>query len=288
MEQGRGILMTRRRRYLKPIQRELRFWVVFVRNRTATIKWPILLLFVIACFYTLHNDLHIFENTASHSETLDRLALSFVAAFIFYFVNIQLETERHRVKMSAYLHNKIGRVVHLRRVLFAAIKTSAGICNHEDHLYLVRSELQECLAKIPPVGPVVRFDLPINQEFENWYEALLWIHQENDKIIHELLLIKDYLRSDVIRILLGIEDRMEILERMVENQRKNPADSMQGFSSILYEYKVLSEELAIRFHNQYKYYREEYHHIYVKSRLRSGRPLGSFLGSREFLKWFRK
>lgn len=280
--------MTRQRRYAKSIQRELRFWMIFVRNRTATIKWPILLLFIIACFYTIHNDLHIFETNSSQSQTIDRLALSFVAAFIFYFVNIQLETERHRVKMSAYLHNKIGRVVHLRRLLFAALKHSSGIYNREDQPYLVRSELQKCLMLIPPTGSKVWFDFPINKEFENWHEALLWIDRENDKIIHELLLIKDYLRSDVIRILLGIEDRMEILSRMVENQRKNPAADMQGFTNILYEYKVLSEELAIQFHNQYKYYREEYHHIYVKNRLHSGRPLGSFLGSHELLKWFRK
>jgi hypothetical protein len=280
--------MTRRRRYIKPILRELRFWVVFVRNRTATIKWPILALFFIALFYTTHNDLHIFENSGLHSETIDRLSLSFVAAFIFYFVNIQLETERHRVKMSAYLHNKIGRVVHLRRLLFSALKNSANGKNHEDQPYLVRSELQKCLMLIPPTGVKVRFEFPINKEFDNWHEALLWIDRENDKTIHELLLIKDYLRSDVIRILLGIEDRMEILARMVENQRKNPAADMQGFTNVLYEYKVLSEELAIQFHNQYKYYREEYHHIYVKNRLRSGRPLGTFIGNHEFLKWFRK
>ena len=107
--------MTRRRRYIKPILRELRFWVVFVRNRTATIKWPILALFFIALFYTTHNDQHIFENSGLHSAPIDRLTLSFVAAFIFYFINIQLETERHRVKMSTYLPNKLGRVVHLRR-----------------------------------------------------------------------------------------------------------------------------------------------------------------------------
>lgn len=262
--------------WYKYLVREIQFWILYVRNRLQTVKWPILFVLGLSVGFVsfYHGRSWAGFEHQQLLDSLDRIAISFISAFVFFFVNIQMESEKRRIKMAPYLHNKISRLVNLRRTIFAGMRRQAGL--NEAVGFSSAAELRECSRSLKLSGPI-DLALPIGLEVQAWDGLFDWLVQENQETIRDLLRLKEFLRSDIIQGLLAIDDKMEVLGRIHQRERRTPQATLEAYAEILYDYKLLCEDLSLCFHNEYRLYRAEHQHVYAKARLRRIRSAAGLL-----------
>lgn len=237
-------------------------------NRFITVNSWVRWIFVIAFLWVILFDFWLVNIPAKFSflsvlGTLTRnLGFAYMTAFIFYFLNVHLPNYKTKVKTFRYINNKIINLQWLSIYLITTLEEAAGVPD-SDYKVPSRARIDNlCLKVLSHDGGVFgKFSVP----FKNWYELFNLIDIETNRIVKDLLVIKDSLDSEMIRLLTEIDDHAEnglnFSKGIVMGN-----DTLKFFSYEIYQYRYTCEELVKCLGNNYKFYTQEYFRDQVKSK----------------------
>lgn len=257
-------------RNIKKLFKFIKYRMTFAWYRLVTVKKNLLILFAITSISVLLRDFWLIHKTewfpkaATVGDIYYKLCLSFIAAFIFYFINIHLPAEKLKVKMFRYISNKTSQICNLETGLIVSIQIYSNIDRSafNDVYSLLEQETDECCKIINPNDQFMLYT-HIKIPFNNWFEGFNYIYHESKKTIDDLLQIKECLDSNYLEILTTIEDCLGKINLSKGGSLANT--NLEFYSNDIKEYTRLCDKLSKYKRKNYIYYEREYHDNFVKS-----------------------
>ncbi|MDA2451408.1 hypothetical protein PDN63_23640 [Bacillus cereus] len=235
---------------------KLKYW----KHRIATLRKDLKILFVIAVFSVLIMDLWLinipefFSGGAALGSLYYKICLSYITAFIFYFINVHLQNERTKVKTYKYIQNKASKLNYICGLLLNTVRKDGSLSLDSSNSELSIYELCK------NINPRKNFHLggTYNIVFEHWSAGFQFITKESKELIRDLLFIKDTLNSDVLAILTEIDYLLDNSLNIV-NGAKLGNEDLTVYSNRIIEYEKLCTQLLDTVDEKYKYHKVEYH-----------------------------
>jgi hypothetical protein len=114
--------------------------------------------------------------------------LAYITAFIFYFFNIHLQSERTKVKTYKYINNKSAKIKKLCDTLIVSLREASGISDN----ITFPDKKTEISNLCDYVDPRVPFTLGgwYDREFPHWQGAAVFIANENKELFRDLLFVR--------------------------------------------------------------------------------------------------
>ncbi|MBP1931889.1 hypothetical protein [Ammoniphilus resinae] len=238
----------------------------YLKHRIATIRFELKLLFIISVASILVIDLWLiniperFSGGAALGGIYYQFCLAYITSFLFYFINVHLESERQKVKLIKYINNKSAKINRLCDTVITSIREAAGIpstikINKEYEINIICDY----------VDPRRPFTIGgwYGRTFHHWQAAAEFIAFETKDYIRDLLFVRDSLDSDVVEILLDIDDILHIINISHGSPSRN--SDMEFYSHSLIEYQKLCQDLIKMIRVKYKFHQDEYRELFRKN-----------------------
>lgn len=240
--------------------KKLKFAFLIISSRFKNVRKELFITFVICITsifildFWLKNINEIFSGAAKLGDIYYKLCLSYISAFVFYFVNIHINNERLKTKMFLYINNKIADLVNMNQSLISSIirRSEPEVTNYQPDFETLR---QYCL-RINPHKPAIL--LNENIMFKDWFEALNYVHKKSKRAIDDLINIKEAITSDVLELLSRVDDCLENHVNISKGRTIGNQD-MEVYSHGIYDYTKLVYKLHKVMREKYKYHEKEHH-----------------------------
>ncbi|MED4253337.1 hypothetical protein P4689_12080 [Priestia megaterium] len=187
------------------------------------------------------------------------VSFAFITGFIFFFVNTHLSSHKTKVKTYQYTANKITALNALSSSLMKSINKKLGLPPEEDPE--TEEEFKKLCKKINAPTPVKYMVMADSLTFQNWYVLFNFLDMETSKIVKDLLLIRDSLDSETLRLVTSIENKVNMFINMGKGNPIGPDDSLEFFAEYIFKYRGMCKELTAHLNTEYKPYADEYHHL---------------------------
>lgn len=187
------------------------------------------------------------------------ISFAFITGFIFFFVNTHLSSHKTKVKTYQYTANKIAALNAFSSSLMKSINNKLGLPPDEDPE--TEEEFKKLCKKINAPTPVKYMVMAESLTFPNWYVLFKFLDMETSKIVRDLLLIRDSLDSETLRLVTSIENKVNMFINMGKGNPIGPDDSLEFFAGYIFKYRNLCKELTAHLNTEYKPYADEYHHL---------------------------
>lgn len=193
------------------------------------------------------------------------ICFAFITGFIFYFINTHLPNHKAKVKTYRYLANKITSLNALSSTLITTMKSTINLINLQKDVE--KEEVIEWCKQIQ-ANSAISFRVRAHRiEFDNWYQLFNHLDSETSKIVRDLLLVRDVLDSESLRLITNIENEVNMFMNISKGQPLGgDSDSLNSFSFNIYEYRRLCRELRRHLKEEYKVHEYEYHYLEQKER----------------------
>lgn len=247
---------------------KIKYW----KHRIATVRKDLSIFFVIAVVSILIIDLWLINVPekirvgAELGGIYYKICLAYITAFIFYFINVHLQSERTKVKTYKYINNKSVKIHQLCNTLIVSLRSACGI--PDDITISVPDKKNEISILCDYIDPRVPFTLGgwYDREFPYWQEAAVFIAYQNKELFKDLLFVRDSLDSEIVEILTDIEDCIQNQINFGHGRPKANTD-MKVYSSGIINYFNLCDKLKNTIGEKYKFHSIEY--IDIKSEVKT-------------------
>lgn len=189
-----------------------------------------------------------------------KICFAYITAFIFYFLNVHLQSHKSKVKTFSYIENKIRKLHSCRLNLIIALRNAVGE-PHKDYNLPSKEEINIMCKKIIPYNPLVYGQL--NLTYTDWYEFFKFLDDETSENIKDLLILKDNLDSEIIRLLTNLDSCVESRLNLTKGLPLGN-ESLETFSGDIYKYCVIVNELISYLDKNYSVYKKEYYFLELK------------------------
>lgn len=238
------------------------------KYRILTIRKDLRGIFIIALISILVIDLWLinipafFPVLATLGEIYYKICLAYITGFIFYFLNVHLQSEKNKVKTYRYINNKCGNIDSLIICLIASMRLANGQSPRPN---AGLNDEEELLTLCKGINPLNKFQLyiPYNRTFTNWSECMIFFSKEIKVVLQELLIVRDTINSELIGVLTDIDEYLDELNRLKGTALANK-DIAVYFKSI-YGLCNSSNELFKVLRTKYYYHQKEYQSNYKKN-----------------------
>jgi hypothetical protein len=236
---------------------------IFLR-RILTIKKPLLILAVLALLSIFFTEFKLNEipepikGLSILRNIFIKFCFSYLSAFLFYFLISHLPNEKLKAKMFRFLNNKLFRLTDFGYRLLLTIHRHHTGNVPNDSIKADQIFITESLKKINPHNHItMQFFLPI--QFENWFDALNYLHENSKEIIKDIFFLKDIIDIEILQSISHIEDLFQ--NHLNFTKDGNVTNSDLGFlSNSLFDYiketerlrelmKTYSDKYALEFQN---------------------------------------
>ncbi|WP_161515509.1 hypothetical protein [Priestia megaterium] len=173
------------------------------------------------------------------------LCLSYIAAFIFFFLNIHHSQFKSRVKGRTYVQNKISKISRLNMELHSVLKKQLNSENEEEleKRILTEEQIKTACTEIN-VKQQVKVTSTVDYVFGNWFQYFNYMHKEIMEVISSLAQQNLYNDEELFEILFKIEFQFDAyLNRFKGNQVNVKEDSLNFFKDGIIGFSSLTEEL---------------------------------------------
>lgn len=240
----------------------------YLKHRLATIRSELKLLFIISVASILVIDLWLinipekFPGGAALGGIYYKICLAYITSFLFYFINVHLQSERLKVKSYKYINNKSAKIHRLCQTVIDSLRASSGIPSNISF----PSKANEISIICNYVDPRNPFTIGgwYGRTFPHWQGAAEFIAFETKGLISDLLFVRDSLDSDIVEILMDIDDILHIIN--ISHGRPSANSDMEFYASALIQYQRLCNNLIETIREKYKYHQVEYHQNFRKSK----------------------
>jgi hypothetical protein len=173
------------------------------------------------------------------------LSLSYISAFIFFFVNIHHSQFKSRVKGRTYVHNKISKISRLNRELHTILKDylEPDATKELGEEELTEEQIRAVCKKINVKQPV-KVSSIVDHTFGDWFQYFNYIHEEIMEVISSLARQNLYNDDELFEILFKIENHFDTyLNRFKGNQVNVQDDKLHYFDDGIVSFNLLIKEL---------------------------------------------
>jgi len=186
-------------------------------------------------------------------------SFTFITGFIFFFINTHLSAHKTKVKTYQYTANKITALNALSSSLMKSINNQLNRPPEEDPKK--EEEFKKLCKKINAPSKVPYMVMADSLTFPNWYVLFNFLDIETSKIVKDLLLIRDSLDSETLRLITSIENKVNMFINMGKGNPIGPDDSLESFAEDIFKYRNMCKELTAHFNTEYKPYANEYDYL---------------------------
>ncbi|KIL43784.1 hypothetical protein [Jeotgalibacillus campisalis] len=241
----------------------LKYW----KYRIANLRKDLRVLFLTATISVLLIDLWLinvaewFPYGAELGALYYKICLAYITGFIFYFINVHLESEKTKVKTFKYIHNKHVKIRRLCETLIISLRRASQVPQGKQ-FDSIEKELEYLCKNINPQNPFVVAGW-YNITFDHWFKAIDFIEKENKELTRDLLFVRESIKSDIIIILTDIEECISNYINLSHGQPLGNTD-LETYSAGIIQYKRLCDKLDEIMRDKYKYYQVEYQDSFRK------------------------
>lgn len=234
-------------------------------NRCKTVNKNLRTIFLIAVVWVFAYDFILVKIPAWYPffATLGLLArnvsFAFITGFIFFFVNTHLSSHKTKVKTYRYTANKIASLNALSSSLMKTINNRLDLPLDEDPAS--EEEFEKLCKQINANTPVAYMVMAHSLIFQNWYVLFNFLDIETSKVVKDLLLVRDSLDSETLRLVTNIENKVNMFINMGKGNPIGPDDSLESFAKDIFDYRGMCKELILHLNKEYKPIADEYHHL---------------------------
>lgn len=236
---------------------KIKYW----KHRIKTLRKDLLILFAVSLASILIIDLwlinvpEMFVYGAELGMIYYKICFAYITAFIFYFINVHLQSERTKVKTYKYINNKSAKIHRLCSTLISSLRESCGV----PYDISFSSKENEIAILCDYVDPRTPFTLGgwYNTRFPYWQAAADFIASENKELTRDLLFVRDSLDSDIVEILTDIDDCIQNSINLSHGRPSGNSD-MEVYSHGIIQYYNLCNKLIKTIREKYKYHSIEY------------------------------
>ncbi|OAS13735.1 hypothetical protein [Paenibacillus oryzisoli] len=172
-----------------------------------------------------------------------KVCLAYITSFIFFYINVHIHSERLKSKVMIYVNNKIVPIysnnLNLLTELSITLPNKFTVDNFKN-----------ALQQINPHNTAELYYHGKRVIFENWFEALEHFYLINKELIHDTLLFKESINSDVLGLLSRIENNLMNHVNVFKGQISGNPD-LEIISSGLYNHTILCNKLLLTFREKH-------------------------------------
>lgn len=196
----------------------------------------LIFIFLYQLILTKHSPPSWFENAYELGLISYRLCLSYVASFIFYFLNIHLKNFKLKVNTVKYVDNKIRKIKEMNHIMQNKLIENSE--THSDEVApLTKETVIKCCKQIE-MHETFAINLKEGQLVfaSGWLEYFDFLREETNRHTFNLFELANVLDYELIKILTKLDDHLE------ENFNHNRVDLPSSFSQDLSQF---SESILI-------------------------------------------
>jgi hypothetical protein len=182
------------------------------------------------------------------------LSLSYISAFIFFYINLHISSFNNKVKGHTFVHNKARKVIRLNTELIHALinygKMETKLSGEEK---FSKALIQECCKIINPYKPIKVNGIK-SMYFPDWFMYFNYQHKEIKEVI--LAISQQTLLNDdeLIEIMIKLENQFDTYLNRFKGEKVNfEEDNLDFFSDGIIGYSNIIQELERRIKELSKY-----------------------------------
>lgn len=233
----------------------------FWRNRLKKVKTYLRVLLYIAILsvglieFWLINIPEWFPKASVIGSIWSKLCFAYITSFIFFFINVHLQSYTNKVKSFRYINNKLSVISLQSQQLLTIIQHQSHTPNSSS--LPSKDELEKWCTKISPSNKVTATS---GRQFDNWFMYFHFIDMETKRLIGDLVLVKENLDSETLRLLTNIDDLLE-LHINFHKGASISISTLKNYSNDIHRYLTLCSELIDHLKKEFKFYQDEYHYL---------------------------
>lgn len=233
------------------------FLILYFKTFNVYFNIGLALSLVAQLIYFLYYDSTSQVNGFSFLNLLNNISLSFISAYIFYFIYPHSFFQTKKAYSFRFYSNRLTDIIQMQTQLHAYL--CKRLNQPMDYGRFPNDYIWQEVLKINPNDRIV-YDLLLEQKvFSNWFEFFEYLHKLFHRNLTDLLLLKEYIEPDILINLLNIEDTF--INNLNRTEGKSfKADNLQVFISGLQEYFNLIIDLNDLFIKEKELYPEFFHH----------------------------
>jgi hypothetical protein len=218
-------------RYWKYI-RSLRIELVFL--------FTISLTTIFLIDFWLINIPELFNGGSKLGVVIYRLCLSFISAFIFYFLVVHIKHQQDKDNLYAYISKKVSMVIG------SGIGMANEIAKANDIKLEGKFPTKEQLTEIcKTINPYSKAPLLLGglDNYANWLQYFDYYKQRSNDATQKVYVKIHFLESELVKLLADLEDcsHFIVLKHVLGTQMKN--DNLTAFESGIWDYFELVKKL---------------------------------------------
>tara|TARA_B110001469_G_C9629287_1_gene314556 strand:+ start:1299 stop:2060 length:762 start_codon:yes stop_codon:yes gene_type:complete len=193
----------------------------------------------------------LIDGTAKRAETLIyTLCISYIASYIFYFLNVYLKEKRERDSILPLIANNVISIIVNNQSIIKALKKLPINSSLNDIPSL--EEFKELLKKVDP-----------NQKAPMFYKDKTWIYlfqnrrESTLKTIEKIFISGEHVDTKLRAILLQIQSSLYLKEDYAFNSYSYKKETLDDYSLVFHKYFLLIQELRDFYDKNLKSYYEK-------------------------------
>ena len=206
----------------------------------------LLILFVVAFLtlvlidFLLINIPEVFAGGSKIGQIIYRLCLSYISAFIFYFLVVHVKNQKDKENLYSYIAKKVRMVIGAAKAVAGAMAKEASVELSGD--FPTKSELSKICKAVNPKGKAPMLFGGIGNH-ANWLQYLDTFKRRSNEATEKVFLKMQFLDSRLVNHLASIEDCTHFaFLSQIQNLPITNTD-LCAFESSILEYFQLVENL---------------------------------------------
>ena len=209
---------------------------------------------VILIEFVFSNVPELFQGGAKLGAIVERLCLSYISSYIFFFLVVHIKSQKDKENLDQYIAQKTYRIIGDAKIVIKAFKQETSY-QLEDR-YPTSSDVQKMCGLINPHGqaPLVFGHLG---NYATWLQYLNNFKRRTEESISRIYLKMQFLDSDYLRLVVNIQDcghfsTINMLTSMTYPIRNTDLSSFADELYQYFEYVKILEEYADHKFKDYK------------------------------------
>lgn len=158
--------------------------------------------------FIFNNYAEIFTNADKVGQLISKLSISYISAFIFYFVVVHIKSENDKENINEYLGYKVYSIITSAHLIIQPMLQKFD--NKARFEYLDNEKLSNLLTSINRADKEAPLRFKDENENANWMEWLAYLKESTEKSLSEIYVRYTHMDSKLIKILTRIENSLYI------------------------------------------------------------------------------
>lgn len=211
-------------------------------RKDITILFFVCIATIICIDFWLKNIPELFNGGAKIGEIVEKLCLSYISAFVFYFLVVHIKAQKDKSNIYNYVTKKVYMVIGCCWGLLNELSKAANITLVDK--YPTDEELTTICKSINPNSPAPLLLSATSNTYANWVQYFDYYKQRSNGATEKVFLKMPFLDTKLVNILAKIEDcsHFNFLRAIINTMPIRNTD-LTSFQKTFSDYIKLIKEL---------------------------------------------